>query len=142
MEIRIIKLIGVLLLLPMPVDAEPDSRRPLALGHVRDLRDIRTLDREVDRLTTKIEQCAVAELAPVGQCHCQYPGKLASVKRAINQLLVRHPDWDNRALLWWDQRETYASSLHLGGIRRQLNQPCNAVVTTISGPAGAYPGEG
>ena len=135
------RLIGILLLLSGQAGAEPASRLPLALHDAHDLRDIQTLSRDVDRLLTKIEQCAVAELAPVAQCHCQYPGKLARVKREIRQLLAKHPDWDNRALLWWGRGEADASSLHLGRVRRQLHQPCHAVVTTISGSAGASPGE-
>ncbi|MBL6692256.1 MAG: hypothetical protein ISP91_17890, partial [Pseudomonadales bacterium] len=44
-------------------------------------------------------------------------------------------------LLWWDRQTTYASSLHLGGVQRQLDEPCNAVVTTIRGVRAPYPGE-
>jgi hypothetical protein len=121
--------------------ADDSAKHPLALRQSSDLREVQALDREVDQLLTKIQQCAVAELAPAGQCHCQYPSKLASVKNSINRLLEKHPDWDDRALLWWDRQTTYASSLHLGGVQRQLDEPCNAVVTTIRGVRAPYPGE-
>ncbi len=122
-------------------DVVNTSKHPLALHYTPELSEVKALDREVDQLLTKIRQCAVAELAPVGQCHCQYPNKLASVKQSINDLLEKHPDWDDRALLWWDRQTPYASSIHIGGVQRQLDQPCNAVVTTIRGPMIPFPGE-
>ncbi len=129
------------LLVSNQVDAEVVSKHPLALHHSSELKEIEALDREVDQLLTKIEQCAVSELAPAGQCHCQYPGKLASVRVAITSLLEKHPDWGDRALLWWDRQTPYASSLHLGSVQNQLAQPCHAIVTTIRGPSDSYPGE-
>lgn len=116
------------------VSLETASQHPLAIHRHSDLNEIRALDQEVDDLLVKIEQCQVAELAPRGQCHCQYPGRLNAVRHAINQILEKHPEWRNRALLWWDRREVYASSLHLGGLQRQLDQPCEVLVTTIRGP--------
>lgn len=123
--------VSVLLLMFSQVFADQDVQHPLAIHRHSDMDEIRALDEQVDHLLVKIEQCQVAELAPIGQCHCQYPTKLNSVKQAMNRLLEKHPDWSNRALLWWDQRQTYASSLHLGGVQRQLDQPCEVLVTTI-----------
>ena len=77
------------------------------LMEAADIRDIERLDYEVVRLSAKIKQCAAAGLAPAIECHCFYPDKLTSALNLYRAVLEKHPDWENRAVLWWDSATTH-----------------------------------
>jgi hypothetical protein len=102
---------------------------PLELMEPTDIQDIERLDYEVVRLNTKIKQCAAAGLAPTTKCHCFYPNKLASAINAYQMVLKKHPDWENRAVLWWDSATTMPSNLHLGGLKLTIEKPCQNLVS-------------
>jgi hypothetical protein len=102
---------------------------PLELMEPTDIRDIERLDYEVVRLNAKIKQCAAAGLAPAMECHCFYPNKLASAINVYQTVLEKHPDWENRAVLWWDSATTIPSNLHLGGVKLTIEKPCQNLVS-------------
>lgn len=96
----------------------------IQLDSAGDIRDIEQLDYEVDRLVAKVRQCAAAGLAPVNECFCYYPEKLASARSAFQKLLIKHPDWEDQAIRWPDDRS--ASQLHLRGLKQRIQRPCAA----------------
>ena len=102
---------------------------PLELMEPTDIQDIERLDYEVVRLNAKIKQCAAAGLAPAIECHCFYPNKLASAINVYQTVLEKHPDWENRAVLWWDSARTMPSNLHLGGLKLTIEKPCQNLVS-------------
>ena len=111
-------IVGILMLVfTMEVQASV-----LMLSSEGDIRDIEMLDSEVDRLVAKVRQCAAAGLAPVSDCFCYYPAKLASARSAFNRVLVKHPDWEDRSIRWRDNRQP--DQLHLGGLKKRIQQPC------------------
>ena len=117
----------------VPVSAAAAPLMPIQLTQAEQIADIEELSDAVGNLTSKIKQCAASGLAPMGQCHCRYPGKLAATKSALNRLLHKYPDWQNRAVLWWDTATTEASNLHLGGLGHRISQPCsNTELSRIS----------
>jgi hypothetical protein len=118
------KLVVLVALLLIPIFVDASSSRPLELMAAGDIEDIQTLGVEVDRLVAKIKQCAAAGLAPATQCHCYYPGKLGRAKSTFQSILAKHPEWEDRAVLWWDDTRTNPSNLHMGGVRAQFEQPC------------------
>lgn len=110
----------VLLALPVLTRAAP----PVALNDDEEIRMIEQLDGQVDQLIAKVRQCAAAGLAPASECHCYYPGKLKSARRAYRQVLSRHPEWEDRAILWWYSGDQGPSNLHMGGLKNQIGRPC------------------
>jgi hypothetical protein len=100
----------------------------LVLEKAGDIRDIEQLDTEVDRLVSKVRQCAAAGLAPVSQCFCYYPAKLASTRVAYYKVLIKHPHWEDRAIRW--QYNTSSAELHLGGLKKRI-QACNGGVSNV-----------
>jgi hypothetical protein len=102
---------------------------PLELMELNDIRDIERLDYEVVRLNAKIKQCAAAGLAPAIDCHCFYPNKLASAIYVYQTVLEKHPDWENRAVLWWDSARTIPSNLHMGGLKLTIEKSCQNIVS-------------
>ena len=72
------------------------SEFPLQLMEPTDIKDIERLDYEVVRLNAKIRQCVAAGLAPVIECHCFYPDKLASVPFSGGAVRQAHP----RTFIW------------------------------------------
>ena len=102
---------------------------PIEIMETSDIQDIERLDHEVDRLNAKIKQCAAAGLAPAVECHCRYPVKLASAIYVYQSVLEKHPDWENRAVLWWDSERTIASNLHMGGLKLTIDKPCQNIVS-------------
>ena len=115
------------LILPLAVNASADelSVKPVELIRHSDIEDVRKLGVEVDRLTAKVRQCAAAGLASPSKCHCYYPARLASAKGLYQRVLAKHPDWENRAVLWWNRERTYPSNLHFGGLKVQFSQSCS-----------------
>ena len=102
---------------------------PLELMEAADIRDIERLDYEVVRLSAKIKQCAAAGLAPAIECHCFYPGKLTSAINFYNTVIEKHPDWENRALLWWNSSRTIPSNLDMGGLKLTIEESCQNLVS-------------
>jgi hypothetical protein len=102
---------------------------PIEIIGTSDIQDIERLDYEVDRLNAKIKQCAAAGLAPAVECHCRYPNKLASAIDVYQSVLEKHPDWENRAVLWWDSARTIPSNLHMGGLKLTIEKSCQNIVS-------------
>ncbi len=102
---------------------------PLELMEAADIRDIERLDYEVVRLSAKIKQCAAAGLAPAIECHCFYPGKLTSAINIYHTVIEKHPDWENRALLWWNSARTIPSNLDMGGLKLTIEESCQNLVS-------------
>ncbi len=130
-RIRKIPALLFCLMLPASVNASVDasvaksSVRPVELVRDSDIEDARKLGVEVDRLTAKVRQCAAAGLALPSKCYCYYPNRLASAKGLYQRVLAKHPDWENRAVLWWNRDRTYPSNLHFGGLKVQFSQNCS-----------------
>ena len=122
------KVIVFSLLMFIPLVSGGTSGFPLELMEATDIQDIERLDYEVVRLNAKIKQCA-AGLAPAIECHCFYPNKLASAINVYQTVLKKHPDWENRAVLWWDSARTTPSNLHLGGLKLTIEKPCQNLVS-------------
>ncbi|MEO2183007.1 MAG: hypothetical protein ABGY43_11965 [bacterium] len=118
---------SLLMFIPLVFGATPGL--PLELMEPTDIRDIERLDYEVVRLNAKIKQCAAAGLAPAIECHCFYPNKLASAINVYQTVLEKHPDWENRAVLWWDSARTMPSNLHLGGLKLTIEKSCQNLVS-------------
>jgi hypothetical protein len=118
---------SLLMFIPLVSGGTPGF--PLELMEPTDIRDIERLDYEVVRLNAKIRQCAAAGLAPAIECHCFYPNKLASAINVYQTVLEKHPDWENRAVLWWDSARTMPSNLHLGGLKLTIEKPCQNLVS-------------
>lgn len=117
-----LRLLGLLFLgLSGIASAQP----PIALNDDEAIRIIENLDGRVDQLIAKVRQCAAAGLAPMSECHCRYPVKLESAREAYEEVLMRHPEWENRAVLWWDAGEPRPSNLHMGGLKNRFDQPCS-----------------
>ena len=123
------KVIVFSLLMFIPLVSGGTSGFPLELMEATDIQDIERLDYEVVRLNAKIKQCAAAGLAPAIECHCFYPNKLASAINVYQTVLEKHPDWENRAVLWWDSARTMPSNLHLGGLKLTIEKPCQNLVS-------------
>ena len=102
---------------------------PLELMEAADIRDIERLDYEVVRLSAKIKQCAAAGLAPAIECHCFYPGKLTSAINTYHTVIEKHPDWENRTLLWWNSSRTIPSNLDMGGLKLTIEESCQNLVS-------------
>jgi hypothetical protein len=102
---------------------------PLELMDPTDIQDIERLDYEVVRLNAKINQCAAAGLAPAIECHCFYPHKLASAINVYQTLLEKHPNWENRRVLWWNSTGTIASNLHMASLKLIIKKPCQNLVS-------------
>ena len=105
------------------------SEFPLQLMEPTDIKDIERLDYEVVRLSAKIKQCAAAGLAPAIECHCFYPGKLTSAINIYHTVIEKHPDWENRALLWWNSSRTIPSNLDMGGLKLTIEESCQNLVS-------------
>jgi len=118
---------SLLMFVPLVFGGTPGF--PLQLMEPTDIRDIERLDYEVVRLNAKIRQCAAAGLAPAMECHCFYPSKLASAINVYQTVLEKHPDWENRAVLWWDSAGAMPSNLHLGGLKLTIEKPCQNLVS-------------
>lgn len=114
----------LILLMILPVKAASDSLTPIQLTARQEIADIEELDAAVDQLNNKMRQCAAAGLAPLPECHCRYPRKLALTKTALNRVLNKYPQWQNRAVLWWNTHGTRPSNLHLGGVGTRIGLPC------------------
>ncbi len=97
---------------------------PIALNDEHQIEIIEQLDGRVEQLVAKIRQCAAAGLAPVSECHCRYPRKLESAKRAYQRVINEHPEWEGRAVLWWDDSAPRPSNLHMGGLEHRFAQSC------------------
>ena len=123
------KVIVFSLLMLIPLASGGTSGFPLELMEPIDIRDIERLDYEVERLNAKIKQCVAAGLAPAIECHCFYPKKLESAISVYQTVLKKHPDWENRAVLWWDSTRTTPSKLHLGGLKLTIEKPCQNLVS-------------
>lgn len=111
----------VLMLTAFPMSALAE---PITLESNDEIRVARDLDRKVDNLISKVKQCAAAGLAPAAECHCYYPSKLDSALSSYESMLERHPEWEDRTLLWWDEKRNYPSNLHLRGLRVRFAEPC------------------
>ncbi|MBT6892952.1 MAG: hypothetical protein HOA25_15745 [Gammaproteobacteria bacterium] len=120
-------LFSLLMFVPLASGGTPGF--PLELMEATDIRDIERLDYEVVRLNAKIKQCAAAGLAPAIECHCFYPNKLESAINVYQTVLKKHPEWENRAVLWWDSTRTRPSNLHLGGLKLTIEKPCQNLVS-------------
>jgi hypothetical protein len=119
------KVLMFLVLLVVPGAGAASPKTPIELMNPADIADIEKLDRKVDRLIAKVRQCEAAGLAPSSQCICYYPGKFASAKSLYHSVLEKHPEWEGRAVLWWDNTRSYPSNIHLGGLRNQFEQSCS-----------------
>lgn len=100
------------------------SAKPIELMHPADIADIEKLDREVSQLFAKVKQCAAAGLAPVTECFCYYPGKLASARDTYESVLAKHPDWEDRSVRWRD--EPYIANFHMAGLRPHMEHSCGS----------------
>lgn len=129
MKIVVFSLLMSMSLMSMPLMSTGVPALPLELMKPSDIRDIERLDYEVVRLTAKIKQCAAVGLAPATECHCFYPKKLASAINVYQTVLEKHPDWENRAVLWWDNDRTIPSNLHMGGLRLTIEKSCQNLVS-------------
>ena len=105
------------------------SEFPLQLMEPTDIKDIERLDYEVVRLSAKIKQCAAAGLAPAIECHCFYPGKLTSAINTYHTVIAKHPDWENRTLLWWNSSRTIPSNLDMRGLKLTIEESCQNLVS-------------
>lgn len=123
------KVVVISLLMFIPLVSSGEPAFPLELMERNDIQDIERLDVEVDRLNAKIKQCAAAGLAPALECHCFYPDKLASAIVVYQSVLEKHPDWENRAVLWWDSERTVPSNLHMGGLKLTIEKSCQNLVS-------------
>lgn len=123
------KVVVLAVLLMLPLQSAGQATFPVQLKENSDIQDIESLEQEVDNLTSKIRQCAAAGLAPAIECHCLYPNKLASTINAYYEVLEKHPEWENRAVLWWDNQRVTPSNLHMGGIRTTIEKPCRNIVS-------------
>ena len=123
------KVVVISLLMFIPLVSSGEPAFPLELMERNDIQDIERLDVEVDRLNAKIKQCAAAGLAPALECHCFYPDKLASAIVVYQSVLEKHPDWENRAVLWWDSERTVPSNLHMGGLKLTIEKTCQNLVS-------------
>lgn len=123
------KVVVFSLLMFIPLVSSGAPAFPLELMERNDIQDIERLDYEVDRLNSKIKQCAAAGLAPALECHCFYPNKLASAIVAYQSVLEKHPDWENRVVLWWDSEKTIPSNLHMGGLKLTIEKSCQNLVS-------------
>ena len=101
------KVIVFSLLMMMPLASGGTSGFPLELMEPTDIRDIERLDYEVERLNAN---------------------KLESAISVYQTVLKKHPDWENRAVLWWDSTRTTPSNLHLGGLKLTIEKPCQNLV--------------
>lgn len=117
------------LLMSISLSAIGQSGLPLQLVEPTDIKDIERLDYEVVRLNAKVRQCVAAGLAPVTECHCFYPGKLAAAINLYRTVVEKHPEWENRAVLWWDSARSIPSNLHMGGLRRTIERSCQSLVS-------------
>ena len=116
-----------LMLLLLPLSLSAGSTHPVHVDSEAEIRDIQYLDARVEDLYTKMEQCVAADIAPVMECHCQYPGKLARVRDALENIIAKHPGWENRAVLWWDGR--HPANLNLAGLTNRITRPCQELLT-------------
>lgn len=122
-------LVGLLVvILPWAITSAPLS--PIKITGQEEIADIEVLNAAVDSLTTKIRQCAASGLAPLLECHCQYPRKLETTRHAFSEVLHKYPEWQNRAVLWWDSSRTLPLNIHLGGVGFRISHPCDT--TTLS----------
>ena len=118
----------LLVILPLSIASAPLS--PIKITGEEEIADIEILNAAVDSLTTKIRQCAASGLAPLLECHCQYPSKLETTRHAFSEVLHKYPEWQNRAVLWWDPSHTLPLNIHLGGVGFRISHPCDT--TTLS----------
>ena len=123
------KVIVFSLLMFIPLVSSGAPVFPLELMEPTDIVDIERLDYEVVRLSAKIKQCAAAGLAPAIECHCFYPGKLTSAINIYHTVIEKHPDWENRALLWWNSSRTIPSNLDMGGLKLTIEESCQNLVS-------------
>jgi hypothetical protein len=123
------KVIVLSLLMYVALAFGETSEIPLELMEAADIRDIERLDYEVVRLSAKIKQCAAAGLAPATECHCFYPGKLTSAINVYHTVIEKHPDWENRALFWWNSAKTIPSNLDMGGLKLTIEESCQNLVS-------------
>ena len=123
------KVIVFSLLMFIPLVSSGTPVFPLELMEPTDIVDIERLDYEVVRLNAKIRQCAAAGLAPEIECQCFYPDKLASVIDVYQTVVEKHPDWENRVVLWWDSARTIPSNLHMGGLKLKIKKSCHNLVS-------------
>ena len=98
---------------------QPVTGSVIELQAPGDIRDIETLDAQVDQLVLKVRQCAEAGLAPINQCFCYYPAKLASTRTAYRKVIVKHPEWEDMAIHW-----RKSDRLNLSGLRKRI-QSCS-----------------
>ena len=101
------------------------SEEAITLERTEEIRVAKELDRRVDGLIAKVRQCAAAGLAPAAECHCYYPSKLDATLNSYEAMLARHPDWEDRTLLWWEDNRAYPSNLQLRGLKVRLSRPCS-----------------
>ena len=123
------KVIVFSLLMFIPLVSSGAPVFPLELMESTDIEDIERLDYEFVRLNAKIRQCTAAGLAPAIECHCFYPDKLASVIDVYQTVVEKHPDWENRVVLWWDSARTIPSNLHMGGLKLKIKKSCHNLVS-------------
>lgn len=116
------RLMTLLMLLVFPIGASASP--PIALNSDDEIQVIEQLDGRVEQLVAKIRQCAAAGLAPASECHCYYPEKLESARQAYQQVVNRHPEWEGRAVLWWEDSAPRPSNLHMGGLKNRISRPC------------------
>ena len=99
--------------------------RTIEIHEVSEISDIAFLDKELEQMVAKVRQCAAAGLASASDCYCQYPGKLAAIRKAYDRVAKKYPDWTDGSIRWWDKGSSFSSNLYLRGVRQQLEQPCS-----------------
>ncbi|MFT7220634.1 MAG: hypothetical protein ACI8Z1_002253 [Candidatus Azotimanducaceae bacterium] len=113
-----------LLLVMLPLVVASALLSPIKITGPEEIADIEVLNAAVDSLSTKIRQCVASGLAPLLECHCQYPRKLETTRHAFVEVLEKYPEWQNRAVLWWDSSRTLPLNIHLGGVGSRISHPC------------------
>ena len=118
-----IRLVLLSLLLVASSGAQTEST--IEIYKVSEISDIAVLDKELEQMVAKVRQCAAAGLASASDCYCEYPGKLAAIRKAYDRVVEKYPSWTEGSIRWWDKGSGFSSNLYLRGVRQQLEQPCS-----------------
>ena len=113
---------GLMLLLLV---ALPATAATLELRDQDEIAAARALDQSMDGLVAKVRQCAAAGLAPAAECHCYYPAKLDSARSLYREVIDRHPEWEDRTLLWWEDGRASPSNVQMRGAKIRFATPCS-----------------
>ena len=97
----------------------------IEISEVSEISDIVVLDQELEQMVVKVRQCAEAGLASASDCYCQYPAKLAAIRKAYNRVARKYPSWTEGSIRWWDEGRSFSSNLYLRGVGQQLARPCS-----------------